>query len=187
MLGLVKGVLADGTVSQDEAALLAQWLGTHPDAMDTWPASIIATRLQRIFADGRVTSEEQEDLRELLSDVVGGRAGIVASDNASTELPLDRPPPSILFLDRTFVLTGKFAFGPRTACQGTVERAGGKCEGDVTMRTDYLIIGTFGSRDWVHSSYGRKIEKAVQYRTRGKTVFIVGEDHWAASLPTSST
>ncbi len=52
----------------------------------------------------------------------------------------------------------------------------------MTQRTNYLIIGTFGSRDWVHTSFGRKIEKAVQYRIAGCRLAIVGEDHWAASL-----
>jgi len=183
MLGLAKGVLADGRVSADEAALLQRWLRTHPDAMQTWPANVLAARLERIFADGAVTIEEQEDLQELLSDLVGGNAGIIAQDNASTALPFDRPPPSLAFPDKTFVLTGKFALGPRTACERQVTNAGGRCEGGVTMRTDYLVIGTFGSRDWIHTSHGRKIEKAVEYRERGRVIHIVSEDHWATSLP----
>jgi NAD-dependent DNA ligase len=186
MLGLAKGILADGLVTPNEAELLARWLAAHPDAMETWPTNILASRLQRVFSDGVVSAEEQDDLKDLLSDLVGGRAGIIAGDNAATALPFDRPPPNLLFPDKTFVLTGKFAFGPRTACQRQVAVSGGRCENDVTMRTDYLVIGTFGSRDWVHTSHGRKIEKAVHYRQQGRALFIVSEDHWAASLPPRS-
>jgi hypothetical protein len=42
--------------------------------------------------------------------------------------------------------------------------------------------GTFGSRDWVHTSFGRKIQKAVDYRTSGSRLAIVGEDHWARCI-----
>jgi len=45
------------------------------------------------------------------------------------------------------------------------------------------VLGTFGSRDWVHTSFGRKIETAIRYRDKGAPIAIVSEDHWAASLP----
>jgi hypothetical protein len=35
----------------------------------------------------------------------------------------------------------------------------------------------------VHSAFGRKIEKAVKYRSAGYPIAIIGEDHWAAQLP----
>ncbi len=63
-----------------------------------------------------------------------------------------------------------------------VQARGGKSGKDVTRETSYLVIGTFGSRDWVHTSFGRKIEKAVEYRTSGYGLHIVAEDHWAAAL-----
>jgi hypothetical protein len=53
----------------------------------------------------------------------------------------------------------------------------------VTLRTSFLVIGTFGSEDWAHSSFGRKIEKAMDLRRRGvSSIRIVGEDHWATAL-----
>jgi hypothetical protein len=63
-----------------------------------------------------------------------------------------------------------------------VTERGGSCEGNVTRRTSFLVIGTFGSRDWQHSSYGAKIRRAVELRDSGFALRIVGEDHWAASL-----
>jgi NAD-dependent DNA ligase len=186
MLGLAKGVLADGEVSSGEAALLNDWMRTHPDVVSTWPGDILARRLSHIFADGRVEEAEREDLAELLRDLVGGVAGILASDNASTTLPLDEPQPDVSFPGQIFVLTGKFAMGPRAACQDIVMRVGGACESSVTQRTTYLVIGTFGSRDWIHTSHGRKIEKAVEYRRKGTGIAIIGEDHWARHLPAGS-
>ena len=81
------------------------------------------------------------------------------------------------------VFTGKFAFGPRSDCERAVIKLKGICERGVTKRTDYLIIGTFGSRDWVHTSFGRKIEQAVDYRDAGESLAIVAEENWVRALP----
>jgi hypothetical protein len=35
----------------------------------------------------------------------------------------------------------------------------------------------------VHTSFGRKIEKAVSYRQSGVRLAIISEDYWAGSLP----
>ena len=183
MLGIVKGVLADGVVNEAEAALLKNWASQHPDATEQWPVNIIKERLDTIFADGRVSSAEQRDLADLLESVVGGKAGIIAGKDAATDLPVDRPPPKFVWPDSTFVFTGKFAFGPRTACERAVVKLKGTCERSVTKGTDYLIIGTFGSRDWAQTSFGRKIAKAVEYREAGTPLAIAAEEHWVSALP----
>src|SRR6184192_1705923 len=54
MLGLLKGVLADGEVTRTEAALLRDWVLQHRDATEQWPVNILKDRLERIFADGKV-------------------------------------------------------------------------------------------------------------------------------------
>jgi NAD-dependent DNA ligase len=183
MLGMVKGVLADGVVNPAEAAALKDWAMRHPDATEQWPVNILKERLDAIFADGKVSKEEQRDLAELLEAVVGGKAGIIAGKDAATDLPVDRPPPKFVWTDSVFVFTGKFAFGPRIACERAVVKLKGACERSVTKETDYLIIGTFGSRDWVHTSFGRKIQKAVEYREAGTPLAIAAEDHWVSALP----
>jgi hypothetical protein len=44
------------------------------------------------------------------------------------------------------------------------------------------VIGEIGSRDWIHSTHGRKIEKAMDYNGRGCRIAIVGEQHWHGYL-----
>jgi hypothetical protein len=76
----------------------------------------------------------------------------------------------------------RFAFGPRKACEEATTDLGGQAKRKVTLETDYVVIGTFGSRDWVQSSFGRKIEKAVEYRENYGSPAIISEDHWAGAL-----
>ena len=178
---LAKGVLADGVVNEPEADFIRQWVQAHPDAVEQWPVNVLQERLCRIYADGRV-DETERDLAELLSALVGGRAGIIVGEDAATDLPVDQPPPQFIWPGSIFVFTGQFAFGPRAECERYVARLGGVCEPSITKRTNYLVIGTFGSRDWVHTPFGRKIEKAVEYRNAGHSLAIVNEDHWASAL-----
>jgi NAD-dependent DNA ligase len=182
MLGLAKGLLADGQVSDSEALLIRDWMRKHPDAQEYWAVRAINERLERAFADGTIDEQERTDLAELLEELVGGRAGVIAGDDSSTQLPLDRPPPVVAWERSVFVLTGRFAFGPRRDCERQVLNRGGRCEASITRRTNYLVVGTFGSRDWVHTSFGRKIEKAVGYRDSGLPLAILCEDHWARCL-----
>jgi hypothetical protein len=181
-LGLAKGLLADGEISATEADAVHQWIGNHPDASEAWPLSALSTRLRQIFVDGRVDNDERSELAEILNSIVGGTAGVTLGEDAATELPLNAPPPALIWKGATFVFTGKFAFGTRSECQRRVTAVGGACESDVTKRTNYLVIGTFGNRDWIHTSFGRKIEKAVDYRSTSGAPCIIGEQYWAESI-----
>lgn len=177
-LGLAKGLLADGLVSLEESDAVARWINTHQDAVEQWPLNLLSERISRIYRDGQVDDDEQKELAELLESIVGGTAGVVLGEDAPTELPLDKPPPVFVWRNAVVVFTGKFAYGTRVQCQRVVSELGAICESDVTRRTHYLVIGTFGSRDWVHTSFGRKIEKAVEYRGLSGIPQIVGEDHF---------
>ena len=182
LLGLARGLLADGSVIESEALLLRDWVGRHPDAVEHWAVRTIHQRLLSHFEDGVVNDAERVDLKLLLDQLVSGELSAVCDADAASTLPLDQPPPTIAWVDMTYVFTGKFAFGTRRDCEREVEKRGGACESNITKRTAFLVIGTFGSRDWVHTAFGRKIEKAVSYREAGTQLRIVGEDHWAAAL-----
>lgn len=183
LLGVAKGILSDGVVTNDEARFLHDWSRNHPDAVAQWPVSIIFVRLQQILADGAVDEAERVDLNELLTHLVGGTITLLLGCEGATTLPLDDPPPPIAYgPGEVFVFTGKMAYGPRYKCVEEVTRRSSRCESDVTRDTTFLVVGTFGSRDWAHTSYGRKIERAVQLRDRGFPLRIVGEDHWGAAL-----
>jgi NAD-dependent DNA ligase len=179
LLGLARGLLADGIVTASEASLLHDWVGRHHDALDHWVVRTVHDRLAAHFEDGTIDEAERADLKNLLEMLVSGELSAVCNTDVATSLPLDQPPPTIEWVDQTFVFTGKFAFGTRRDCERVVVERGGVCESNITKWTSFLVIGTFGSRDWVHTPFGRKIEKAVSYRDGGLPLRIVAEDHWA--------
>lgn len=178
LIGICKGVIADGEVSQKEAEFLLSWMESNQDAAHQWPASVLYERIRLHLSDGVLDKLESEDLLKLITQMTGGEAPAdVAS--MSSSLPLDQPQPNIVFEDRIFCLTGAFTVGTRENVTKLIESKGGKCVKNPTLKTDYLIIGIIGSRDWIHSTHGRKIEEAVSMRDSGKgSICIISEEHW---------
>jgi NAD-dependent DNA ligase len=180
LLGLTKGIIADGSVSVAESDTLRAWINANPEAAAAWPGNVLAERVARIYNDGRVDDVEREELRCLLEDLAGGH--VTEQGNASTRLPLDDQAPELRFDGSVYVFTGRFFSGTRQWCEAIVESRGGVCSSNVTRRTAYLVIGELGSRDWKHTSFGRKIQKAVEIRAAGRGLAIIAEDHWAECL-----
>ena len=179
VIGLIRGIMADGDVSEAEAIMLAAWTVKHDEIASEWPVNVLVARLSRIFADGRVDDEEREDLKGLLQEILGENENPLIT--APTTLPLSKPLPDVIFDQNVFVFTGKFAYGPRRVCEAEALARGGRIGSYVTLQTSYLVIGSVGSRDWIHSSWGRKIEKAVEY-AKLAPVSIISEQHWSSFL-----
>lgn len=184
LVGICRGILFDAEVNSAEAQALHDWLLRNAGNVEEYPYNILLARLTSALRDGVIDESEEADLLFALSSFVGGEAnGEFGSESASlsTELPCDSPLPTI-DPECTFVVTGVFEYGPRAAIVEEIERRGGSVKSAVSSRVDYLVVGTIGSRDWMHSSYGRKIEQAISLRKDGVALAIVPERHWVASL-----
>ena len=46
---------------------------------------------------------------------------------------------------------------------------------NVNKTVDFLIIGTLASRDWLYTSHGRKIEKALLLKREGSGISVITE------------
>lgn len=188
LVGIAKAMVADGTINQLEADFLHQWLVENKrHALDAWPVNVINQRVHEMLSDGVIDEDERHALFDLLSKCIGGQPVAEHVASFSTALPFDDPLPDITFTDRTFCLTGCFAMGPRKNCHQQISDLGGLIYQNITQDLDYLIVGTIGSRDWLHSTHGTKIIKAVRYRSEGTGISIVSENHWQKFLPQDNT
>lgn len=182
ILGIVKGLLADGVVNDEELQFLIDWGRQHPDSVRRWPGSALFARIQHVFEDGVIDEQERADLADLMSQLVGGKISMVLGADGPTTLPVDDPAPPLEWNESVFVMTGRFAYGTRAACEQEIVSRGGQLAANVTKRTTYLVLGTFGSDDWSHSSFGRKLERACELKSAGGEIYIITEDHWAGAL-----
>src|SRR5690606_15242482 len=98
-------------LNESEIAFLDAWLRENSTVLDEWPGNVIARRVAEVLADGRVTAEEAEDLKETLIQISGGGLAHGAASGMSTQLPITYTH-SILFEQSTFCFTGRFLYGP---------------------------------------------------------------------------
>jgi NAD-dependent DNA ligase len=59
---------------------------------------------------------------------------------------------------------------------------GGVVVDSVSAEVDYLVVGALGSSEWVHGSYGRKIERAIELYDQLGAPLILSEQQWAIAL-----
>lgn len=180
LIGISRGLLADKNINQTEAEFLHSWLQTNLPYCNDPIVNRLYCRVSEMLKDRVLDLDEQKELLQILSEFTG-ESTIVHCQTLSSSLPLCSPPPIVEFQGRIFCLTGKFAYGPRSICEEVVTERGGIAIGTVTQKMDYLVVGTFCSTDWLHTSYGRKIMKASEQREKGIKSSIISEDHWARS------
>ena len=176
LIGLSKGLVADGVVNQAEAEFLMSWVIQNQSSENPIILNL-RDKLSAMLDDGVLDSDESTELLNILKSIGGERSEIGELSKTST-LPLCDPVPSLVFNDNTFLFTGTCAFGTRKHCHSAIEYLGGKVAKSVTKKLNYLVIGSYVTDSWAHESFGRKIEKAMEYRNDGIPLHIVSEEHW---------
>ncbi len=175
LVGFLTGTASDGVLNDQEITAMYSWLEHNESVKEVWPASVIVKRLAIILEDGIITDEEREDLLVTVRQVTGtdtDASGV--SFEASTEVWEDslgelKIPGSV------FCLTGDFVSGNRGSVDTMLRCLGAETSSSVNKKVTYLVIGTLASRDWLYTSHGRKIEKALLLKREGSDIKVITE------------
>ncbi|WP_370277827.1 BRCT domain-containing protein [Pontibacterium sp.] len=184
LIGLSKGITANGAVDQAEAEFLQGWLVQNSQTQNPIIINLL-NKVGEMLDDGILDSEESKELLSILHSISGEKAEIGELSKTST-LPICSPPPKVEFEGRSFLFTGTCAYGTRKDCQSAIEALGGVNAKSVTKKLNYLVLGTYVTDSWIHESFGRKIEKAMEYRDSGLPIVILTEEHWLIESGLSS-
>jgi len=177
LIGLSKGLSADGKIDQTEAEFLLSWLIQAKQSTTNPIIENLLNKVSVMLEDGILDAEESAELLAILRTITG-EASEIGEFAKTTSLPIDHPLPPIQFQGMSFLFTGTCAFGTRKQCQEATETLGGINAKGVTKSLNYLVLGTYVTDSWAHESFGRKIEKAMEYRDNGVPLVIVTEAHW---------
>jgi NAD-dependent DNA ligase len=139
LVGLCQGLLADGILNQAEIEYLQKWLVKNAAYQTNSVIGNLLNRVDEILADKQVNAEEGMELLDTLKSFSGGDFELGELQKSSS-LPIDHPPPDIVFAKAMFCFTGTFAFGSRRDCEKAVA-AKGAIAGSLTMQTNYLVVG----------------------------------------------
>lgn len=183
LLGICTGLTADRFVSDDEIVFLHHWLCDHPIIEDIWPANQLLRITTDILDDQIIDEDERTKISNLLNQIIGSPIENGVASGMATDSPLDLNA-KIIIPAHKFIFTGKFAFGSRRKCEDATKEQGGVIGGKaVTLDTDYLVIGGTASDHWKFSSFGRKIQKAMDVRDDERSKLkIISEEQWIEKL-----
>ena len=187
LIGICRGIMFDGEVNEVEALGLRRFVDTVCfSAPNQFPFGLLQARLDRIFADGVISTDEREELKGIILDFAGLTAESVTEDARTTRmLPFDKNI-DVTFGGKKFVVTGRFGYGTRSKIEGEIKLRGGNCMNSVTNKTHYLVVGHFASRDWLHTNWGNKIETAVELRREFGVLRILAEEDFLLALKPSA-
>jgi len=180
LIGLARGVLADGSINEAEIAFLDQWLQQASGVSEQPLINGLLSAIRGILADGKVDEYEKKELFDTLRSFTGPALehGEIMQPS---DLPLCKPAPPLFFRGQRYCFTGTFAFGQRKACESVVIERGGLC-GPLAKSTDFLVVGAYVTETWKHTTFGDKIMRAVEFREMGVPISIVCEPHWLSYL-----
>lgn len=182
LTGIVTGIVADGQLHDMEIQMLSTWLSANRTVTETWPGSAISALVSQVLADGHISEDERQHLLQSLQALVGNdfsQTGSVSTEVAV--LPFDQG--QIRFAPgQRLCFTGAFLFGTRSACEHLAERAGLETASSVSKKVHALVVGTHISPDWINTSYGLKIVKAMELKEQGHGILILHERDWLGSL-----
>ncbi|WP_426221617.1 BRCT domain-containing protein [Pseudomonas sp. DWRC2-2] len=182
LIGITAGLTADGKINQLEAEFLKSWIENHLVHLEDPVVNILYQRLADMLSDGVLDEDESIELLEILHQFAGLPVGAPQRTANVSSLPLNDPIPELDWLDRVFLFTGVMAYGPRKDCESLVTERGGVIGNSVSKKVHFLVVGSIGNEQWLHSSYGTKIKKAVELRNSGVPIAIISETHWQQVL-----
>ena len=184
LIGIARGILADGVVSDLEISYLHEYLVQAARTTQSPIVQRIFDVVDSVVEDGVIDEQERKEVTGILNGLIGEGSEVGELLKSST-LPLDNPFPKLKLIESTeFCFTGKFCYGSRRECMKIVEEMGMRTTQTLRKRTtDYLVVGHYATDSWIHESYGRKIENAVDWKEyEDHPIKVISEYHWADSL-----
>lgn len=181
--GICHGILSDGIINDKEVLELNTWIQANSQLKSFFPFDEIESILTHILADGIIEKEEKQLLAAYLSEFIIPRKEIKEVIEKETEhIDINlicATDPAFEFEGNQFAFTGESSRGKRSEIAEIIQSLGGKFIDGVSSKTDVLIVGDNGNPCWTYACYGRKVEKAMQLRRKGKNILIVHDnDFW---------
>lgn len=193
--GVLSGIRIDGVIKDDEVCELRDWVESYGSYRNAFPFNELIPLLDRILADGVITTEEKKEILEfcdhfterVVKDPVF-HDDIYIESWMKTGSPVFEPilkfcdfNHKIHFHGSMFCFTGPARYGKRSSLFEMVEKCGGHPKNNVVLDLDYLVIGAQASPYWIYSTYGRKIESVIHNNKMGRSsITIIHEDDFVA-------
>lgn len=159
--GILKGITIDGEITEEECKNLQQWLYDNIYLSDHFPFDRTIEIVERILADGVITSEESQEMTALICDMLN---------------PVETLKSQVYSVEGKHIcLSGNFAYGQKSDVEEYIVARGGIVDSGVKKTTDILMIGACECQAYSNGTYGTKVKKAMEYNKKGCNIQIIKE------------
>lgn len=183
LMGMVSGVVCDDHLHDNEIIFLSTWITENKDVATEYPGSVIYRKVREVLSDGVITAEERDHLLKELKILSGNdfiNTGSALPEHIATLFDDD---PHVIIPGNTFVLTGDFLYGTRESCHRVIQARGGIVGASATKKTNYVVVGSRASPDWITQHFGRKLLRAAELVESGDhDISIVREADWVLAI-----
>ncbi|OZI05720.1 hypothetical protein BWI93_23820 [Siphonobacter sp. BAB-5385] len=181
LTGLLTGIAADRIINEAEIHQLNDWLGEHFFLKNTWLFDDLFPLIQKIILNRTITPSLQDELLKIC-DLVNALPQQEERSNQTMARSLTSPDLQIDIPTFSFCLTGTSKQYTRRQLAELIELYGGYMQDSVSSKLQYLVICDEKSNCWAFASYGRKVEKAIQLKAKGKGPEVIYEEDLHAAI-----
>lgn len=166
--GIMKGIVVDGEVTEEECKALRQWLYDNIYLSGHYPFDRVMEVLSQTLEDSVITEEEADYISETIDALLNPVETLKAQINTVS--------------DKHICLSGSFAYGQKCDVEKYIRERNGYIDSSVKKTTDILIIGNCECQAYSNGSYGTKVKKAIEYNQKGCAIQIVKESDFFSTI-----
>lgn len=167
--GLLAGIFADRHVAKREAFEIKKWLDEHADFLEQhWSLIELKRKVESVLESGEITSEESDNIISFCK-IFGSKKAFIKDDEPTWSISskIDKDHLSELYFEshveiknKVFCFTGAMEM-KREKAKALLESKGGIYSDSVNEEVDYLVIGKYANPRISQSTYGLKLESAM--------------------------
>ncbi|MBS4022369.1 MAG: BRCT domain-containing protein [Dethiobacter sp.] len=162
LMGILEGISCDGKITLQELDTLKQWMDDNMHLKGNYPFDTIFCSINRVIEDRVVTSDESRELIGLFNEFLS---------------PIKAKNVTYLNLSgKKVCLTGNFINGTKGEIERLIITNGGETISGVTKKTNIVVVGGEGSKEWSYGNFGTKVKKAMELKSNGIDIEIIREE-----------
>lgn len=165
LTGILSGISADGIINNQEIDYLNTWLQENSYLKNTWLFDELFSIVSMI-SENSVFDQASHDKILKIASIVSSDMGDSDNSTLIENVKLNPDEVTIVVSGKSFCITGNSLYNTRAEIVEMIKNNGGIIRDDVSHKTDYLLICDEKNSCWAFSSYGRKIEKAIQLQAK---------------------
>lgn len=168
LTGILSGITADGEINEEEIDFLNHWLDEHLFLRKTWLFDEIYRVTKEIVFTRHLSPNLLSEIQKI-TNMVASDLGETDNSKLIENIKLDTEHSEIVIEGKSFCITGNSLYNTRREIVEMIESNGGVAMTAVSSKTNYLLICDEKNSCWAFASYGRKVEKALQLQSSGKS------------------